>query len=244
LRDGIYSIYGFVRYADEIVDSFHGYNQKELLDRFEVETYQAIFSGISLNPILNSFQHAVRKYGIQRELIDTFLSSMRTDLTKKVHDENSYKEYVIGSAEVVGLMCLHVFCNGNQVQYNLLRPYAMKLGAAFQKINFLRDANADLNGLGRIYFPNVDINNFDESAKEKILKEIADDFEDAFIGIKQLPEEARFGVYIAYIYYLALFKKIKNTPSRLILKQRIRIRNVYKMTLLVVAFFRFRLNLL
>jgi phytoene/squalene synthetase len=244
LRDDIYSIYGFVRYADEIVDSFHGYNQKDLLDRFEKETYQAIHEGISLNPILNSFQHTVNKYGIQLHLIDTFLSSMRTDLTMKVHNEESFKDYILGSAEVVGLMCLHVFCKGDLNQYELLRPNAMKLGAAFQKINFLRDANADLVGLGRVYFPHVDFNNFSEEVKKKILTEIAFDFSDGFTGIKKLPSEARFGVYIAYIYYLALFKKIKNTPSQLILKERISVRNFYKMILLISSFFKYRLNLI
>lgn len=244
LRDDIYSIYGFVRYADEIVDSFHDYNQKDLLDRFELETYQAIREGISLNPILNSFQHAVNKNSIQLHLIDTFLTSMRTDLTMKVHNEESFKDYILGSAEVVGLMCLHVFCKGDMNQYELLRPNAMKLGAAFQKINFLRDANADLVGLGRVYFPKVDFNDFSEEVKKKILDEIAVDFKAGFAGIKQLPSEARFGVYIAYIYYLALFKKIQNTPSQLILKERISVRNIYKMILLISSFFRYRLNLI
>src|SRR6478736_5348347 len=196
IRDGIYSIYGYVRFADEIVDSFHGYNQKDLLDRFEEETYNAIREGISLNPILNSFQYTVNRYEIDLELIDKFLSSMRTDLTKNIHDDNSYAEYILGSAEVVGLMCLHVFCKGDMEQYELLRPNAMKLGAAFQKINFLRDANADLNGLGRAYFPQVDFNNFNEEVKEKILKEIALDFKDGYAGIKKLPANARFGVYL------------------------------------------------
>lgn len=244
LHDDIYSIYGFVRYADEIVDSFHGFDQKTLLDKYEYETYEAIKQGISLNPILNSFQRTVNKYGIQLQLIDKFLSSMRMDLTRKVHDEESFKDYILGSAEVVGLMCLHVFCKGDMSMYELLRPNAMKLGAAFQKINFLRDANADLNGLGRIYFPHIDLNNFNEEVKEKILREIAIDFKDGYAGIKRLPPEARFGVYMAYIYYMALFKKIKNTPSRLIMKERIRVRDFSKMILLIVSLVKHRLNLI
>lgn len=244
LRDGIYAIYGFVRYADEIVDSFQGYDQKDLLDRFELETYKAIKERISINPILNSFQHAVNKYGIQLQLIDKFLSSMRTDLTLKVHDSESFETYILGSAEVVGLMCLHVFCKGDLDQYMTLRANAMKLGAAFQKINFLRDANADLNGLGRVYFPNVNWNNFNEEEKERILAGISSDFHEAYLGIKQLPGEARFGVYVAYVYYLALFRKIKRTPSQEILRQRIRIRNSYKTTLLIISFVKYRLNLI
>ena len=244
LQDGIYSIYGFVRYADEIVDTFHGFDQKTLLDKYEFETYEAIRQGISLNPILNSFQHTVNKYGIQLNLIDKFLSSMRMDLTVHVHDEESFKDYILGSAEVVGLMCLHVFCKGDMEQYESLKPNAMKLGAAFQKINFLRDANVDLNGLGRVYFPYVDFNNFNEEVKEKILKEIASDFNDGYAGIKKLPHEARFGVYMAYIYYQALFKKIKNTPSRLIMKERIRVRDVYKMILLIISVVKHRFNLI
>jgi len=244
LHDDIYSIYGFVRYADEIVDSFHGFDQKTLLDKYESETYEAIQQKISLNPILNSFQRTVNKCGIQLDLIDKFLSSMRMDLTVNVHDEESFKDYILGSAEVVGLMCLHVFCKGDMQQYEALRPNAMKLGAAFQKINFLRDANADLNGLGRVYFPHVNLNNLDEEVKEKILKEIALDFKDGYAGIKKLPHEARFGVYMAYIYYMALFKKIKNTPSRLIMKERIRVRDIYKMILLIISIVRHRLNLI
>jgi phytoene/squalene synthetase len=213
IRDGIYSIYGFVRYADEIVDTFLGFDQKELLDRFEKDTYRAIKDGISLNPILNSFQHAVNKYNIQHHLIDKFLASMRMDLTVTEHNEQSYKEYILGSAEVVGLMCLHVFCKGDRQMFESLKDKAMKLGSAFQKINFLRDANADFNGLGRTYFPQVDLTDFNENTKEEILKDIAADFHEGYLGIKQLPREARFGVYIAYIYYIALFRKIKNTPS-------------------------------
>jgi 15-cis-phytoene synthase len=244
IRNGIYSIYGFVRYADEIVDTFHQFNQKGLLSRFEAETYLAIGDGISLNPILNSFQWAVKQYKIEYDLIDKFLQSMRMDLSMKTHDKHSYQDYILGSAEVVGLMCLHVFCQGDRQKYEHLKPNAMKLGSAFQKINFLRDINADYNGLGRSYFPEIDLDNFNEVEKEKIIREIADDFHEGYQGIVQLPSEARFGVYIAYVYYLALFKKIKNTPSRLVLKERIRIRNRYKMGLLVLSFFRYRLNLI
>jgi 15-cis-phytoene synthase len=244
IRNGIYSIYGFVRYADEIVDTFHRYNQKDLLNRFEHETYLALKDGISLNPILNSFQWAVREYKIQLTLIDKFLQSMRMDLSMKAHDRHSYDDYILGSAEVVGLMCLHVFCKGDIKKYEQLKPNAMKLGAAFQKINFLRDINDDYNGLGRSYFPDVDLKNFNEDVKEKIIREIADDFHEGYKGIVQLPTEARFGVYIAYVYYLALFKKIKNTPSRLVMKERIRIRNRYKMVLLISSFFKYRFNLI
>ncbi len=244
IRNGIYSIYGFVRYADEIVDTFHQFNQKDLLDRFEVEIYLALRDGISLNPILNSFQWAVKQYKIENDLIDKFLQSMRMDLSMKTHDQHSYQDYILGSAEVVGLMCLHVFCQGDRKKYEHLKPNAMKLGAAFQKINFLRDINADYNGLGRNYFPEIDLENFNEKEKEKIIREIADDFHEGYRGIVQLPAESRFGVYIAYVYYLALFKKIKNTPSRLVLKERIRIRNRYKMGLLILSFFRYRLNLI
>ncbi|HEV8513945.1 MAG TPA: phytoene/squalene synthase family protein [Cyclobacteriaceae bacterium] len=244
IRNGIYSIYGFVRYADEIVDSFHKFDQKDLLTRFELDTYLAIRDGISLNPILNSFQWAVKQYKIENALIDKFLQSMRMDLSMKTHDKYSYQDYVLGSAEVVGLMCLRVFCQGDLKKYEQLKPNAMKLGAAFQKINFLRDINADYNGLGRSYFPEIDLHNFNEDEKEKIIREIADDFHEGYKGIVQLPAESRFGVYIAYVYYLALFKKIKNTPSRLVMKERIRIRSRYKMGLLILSFFRYRLNLI
>ena len=244
LRDPIYSIYGFVRFADEIVDTFHGFDKETLLNRFEAETYQAIEEKISLNPILNSFQKTVNEYNIERPLIELFLNSMRMDLIRKDYDSNTIDQYILGSAEVVGLMCLRVFCKGNNDQYQALKSYAMKLGSAFQKINFLRDVNADYNSLGRNYFPGLDFSNFDESSKQKIEEDIAADFEKGFEGIKKLPRDARFGVYVAYIYYLALFKKIKNTPSRLVMRQRIRIRNRYKLTLLLYSFFKHQLNLI
>lgn len=242
LRDGIYSIYGFVRFADEIVDSFHHFDQKLLLDEFERDTYRAIKLKISLNPILNSFQHAVNQYGIEPELIDKFLASMRTDLTRKSHTEESFKVYVLGSAEVVGLMCLHVFCKGDKEMYEKLRPFAMQLGAAFQKINFLRDATADYYGLGRAYFPGVDFDLFDDETKEEILKEIAQDFNGALAGIRQLPPTSRFGVYVAYTYYWALFRKIKRTPASRILRDRIRISNIGKMGLLAASICRYKLK--
>lgn len=244
LRDGIYSIYGFVRFADEIVDSFQRYDQKLLLDEFERDTYRAISQKISLNPIINSFQRAVNQYGIEAELIDKFMASMRTDLTRKSHTEESLKVYILGSAEVVGLMCLHVFCKGDRDTYEKLRPFAMRLGAAFQKINFLRDATQDYYGLGRVYFPGVDFNTFNDETKEQIIMEIAEDFNAALAGIGQLPRKARFGVYVAYTYYWALFRKIKRTPADRILRSRIRITNVRKMGLLAASLFRYRLNML
>lgn len=243
LRDPIYSIYGFVRFADEIVDTFHDYNKKELFDRFKEDTYRSIEEGISLNPILNSFQHTVKHYSIDRELIDLFLRSMEMDLYKKEYDSTGIKEYILGSAEVVGLMCLRVFCDGNNASYQKLKPNAMSLGSAFQKINFLRDLNADF-GMGRIYFPNLNLDEFDNASKKKIEESISKDFQHGYEGIRLLPRGARFGVYVAYVYYLALFKKIKNTPSEKVLQSRIRIRNRHKARLLAYSFFKHQLNLL
>jgi 15-cis-phytoene synthase len=244
LRDPIYSIYGFVRFADEIVDSFHDFDKELLLNRFETETYQAFEEKISLNPILNSFQYTVNKFNIERELIDKFMASMRMDLSKKSYDAKSIDDYILGSAEVVGLMCLRVFCMGDGALYSSLKAYAMKLGSAFQKINFLRDLNADYVKMGRNYFPDLDLNNFDEITKAKIEKDIAADFEMGYEGIKRLPRKARFGVYIAYVYYLTLFKKIRNTPPCQVLTNRIRIKNRYKITLLVYSMVKHRLNLI
>ena len=232
VRDPIYSIYGFVRFADEIVDTFHEHNKRHLLRRFRDDTYEAIRDGISLNPILNSFQHAVNKYAIDRELIDAFLSSMEMDLSMTEHNQTTFETYILGSAEVVGLMCLRVFCNGDAHQYEALKPYAMRLGSAFQKVNFLRDLKADFMGLGRAYFPGIDLNEFDDTSKRMIEQSIADDFAESLKGIRQLPRSSRFGVYVAYVYYLALFKKIRNTPSELVMKSRIRIRNRHKARLL------------
>lgn len=244
LRDPVYSVYGFVRFADEIVDSFHSYDKEKLLELFKLDTYRAIEQRISLNPILNSFQQTVNHYGIEKELIDHFLKSMEMDLTKTSYDQDGFEEYILGSAEVVGLMCLRIFCKGDDKLYERLKPYAMSLGSGFQKINFLRDLNADFIGMGRTYFPGIDLHQFDETCKQKIEKSIADDFNHAYIGIKQLPRTSRFGVYVAYVYYLALFKKIKNTSSEKVLRSRIRIRNRQKATLLAYSYVKHHLNLL
>jgi 15-cis-phytoene synthase len=244
LRDPIYSIYGFVRFADEIVDTFHDFDKAQLLDKFENDTFQAIHDKISLNPILNSFQHTVNRYKIDSSLTAQFLNSMRMDLYKTHHDENTFKEYILGSAEVVGLMCLRVFCDGNDMEYEKLKPFAMSLGSAFQKINFLRDLNDDYMVMGRVYFPGIDMEQFNEQTKKMIEQSIASDFQHAYLGIRQLPRSARFGVYIAYVYYLALFKKIKNTPSHKVLNSRIRIPNPHKAQLLAYSYFKHQFNLL
>jgi phytoene/squalene synthetase len=244
LRNPIYAIYGFVRFADEIVDTFHDYNKSDLLERFEAETWRAIKEGISLNPILNSFQKVVNTYRIDRSSIELFLRSMRMDLKRKNHDHASLQEYILGSAEVVGLMCLRVFVNGDDAQYEKLKPYAMKLGSAFQKVNFLRDLQADYLHMGRTYFPELDFEKFDDTKKRQIEASILQDFEEAREGIRQLPRSCRFGVYVAYVYYLALLRKIQNTPTDLILTTRIRIRNRQKAKLLALSFVRHQLNLL
>lgn len=244
LRDPIYSIYGFVRFADEIVDTFHEFPKAELLARFRADTFDAIREKISLNPILNSYQHTVNRFGIDDALTEQFLRSMEMDLSKTHHDTASFNEYVLGSAEVVGLMCLRVFCNGNSSEYEKLKPYAMSLGSAFQKINFLRDLNADFIGMGRVYFPGIDMNNFNDETKKQIEESVAEDFHHAHLGIRQLPKSARFGVYIAYVYYLALFKKIRNTPSAEILNKRIRIPNPHKAQLLAYSYVKHQLNLI
>jgi len=240
----IYSIYGFVRFADEIVDSFHGFNKAELLEDFKIQTYRAIDEKVSLNPILNSFQWAVNEYQIPIGLIDTFLKSMEMDLSKNQYDQNSYEQYILGSAEVVGLMCLKVFVRGSQTEYDLLKESAMKLGSAFQKINFLRDLYADYNQLGRTYFPGVDMSQFNESTKAQIEVDIAADFAAGYEGIKRLPKDSRFGVYVAYKYYHKLFLKIQQTASKKILQERIRIPNNRKYTLFVSSYLRHNLNLL
>lgn len=240
----IHGIYGFVRFADEIVDSFHSFDKSELLERFKKDTYLAIDERISLNPILNSFQFVVNEYGIDRDLIDKFLASMTMDLHKEEYTQAQYEEYILGSAEVVGLMCLKVFTEGNAVMYKKLTPSAMKLGSAFQKINFLRDLNADYNSLGRSYFPGIDVSMFDEETKRAIEADIKKDFEDGYQGIIQLPKKARFGVYLAYVYYNALFAKIANTPSNRILVERIRISNHKKAGLLFGSYLRHSFNLI
>lgn len=241
-HDPIYAIYGFVRFADEIVDSFEGYPQEKLLKKFWADTFESIDDRISLNPILNSFQQVVNAYEIDHELIKTFLKSMEMDLYKNDYDEQAYKDYILGSAEVVGLMCLKVFVDGKITRYNELKDPAMQLGSAFQKINFLRDLNADYHNLGRTYFPGVDLNGFNETTKASIEADIALDFAAGFEGIKQLPKGARFGVYIAYVYYYSLFKKIKNTHCDIILNQRVRISNKRKYGLLVSSYLRHTIN--
>ena len=228
LRTPIFNIYGFVRFADEIVDTFHDHDKEELLEQFKAETYDSIKRGISLNPVLNSFQRTVNQYNIDLKLVDAFFRSMEMDLSKKVYDVLGYEEYIYGSAEVVGLMCLYVFCEGDKALYEKLEPSARSLGAAFQKVNFLRDIKADYAGLSRTYFPGCDFNNFTEREKRQIEEDIAADFRAAFEGIKQLPLKARFGVYVAYKYYLSLFKKIKRLKPSSILESRIRIPDFLK----------------
>ena len=228
LRTPIFNIYGFVRFADEIVDTFHEYDKVLLLEQFKKETYDAIQRGISLNPILNSFQRTVNEFNIDLKLVDGFFYSMQMDLDKKVYDSQGYKEYIYGSAEVVGLMCLYVFCEGKKELYNNLEESARSLGAAFQKVNFLRDIKDDFNGLARVYFPGCDFDNFTELEKKGIEEDIHTDFRNAYDGITKLPLKARFGVYVAYKYYLSLFKKIKRMEPARVLEERIRIPNYYK----------------
>ncbi len=240
----IYSIYGFVRYADEIVDTFHDFDKKELLDNFRQDTYKAISDGVSLNPVLHSFQAIVNEYHIEQELIDSFLHSMELDLTEQDYTEEGYDEYIYGSAEVVGLMCLRVFCEGDKALYDSLLPAAKKLGSAFQKVNFIRDIKSDYEDRGRIYFPGVDFNDFSKSAKEQIEADIQQDFDDALEGIMRLPTGAKMGVYLAYRYYLKLFRKIKNCPASRIKEERIRIPDARKMGILLSTYFQARLNVL
>lgn len=242
-HDPIYAIYGFVRFADEIVDSFHDYNKSQLLERFKKDTYLAIEEKISLNPILNNFQWAVNQYHIDRELIDKFLDSMEMDLHRIEYNRNSFKEYIVGSAEVVGLMCLKVFCEGNSARYEELKEPAMHLGAAFQKINFLRDLKNDYHTLGRSYFPDIDLKRFDDETKKKIEEDISADFQKGLEGIRKLPKEARFGVYIAYVYFYNLFLKIKRVSSSRIFIERIRIPNRTKYKLLFTSFIRHQFNI-
>ncbi|MFT3682937.1 MAG: phytoene/squalene synthase family protein [Ferruginibacter sp.] len=244
LRTPVYNIYGFVRFADEIVDTFHQFDKKTLLSEFKNETYNAVERGISLNPVLNSFQQTVNTYKIPLELIDTFFRSMEMDLSRQNYDTDGYKEYIYGSAEVVGLMCLYIFCEGDRETYKRLQPFAQALGAAFQKVNFLRDAQADYVGLSRTYFPGVDFENFTPAIKKRIEEDIAADFSSAFAGIIKLPSKARFGVYVAYKYYLSLFKKIKRTNAAHVLSQRIRIPNYGKLFIVAKAGLRMQFNLL
>ncbi len=240
----IYNIYGFVRFADEIVDSFQDYNRKELIEKFRMDTLSAIQQKISLNPILNSFQHTVYAYDIEWELIDSFLKSMEMDLEQQKYSEELYNQYIFGSAEVVGLMCLRVFSEKNQDLYDELKPYAQRLGAAFQKVNFLRDINADYKILGRTYFPGVDFEHFSDINKEQIEKDIENDFKEALVGIKKLPIGSRRGVYLAYYYYKKLHKKIKNTGHKDIATTRIRIPDMDKFGLMFKSLLRHQFNYL
>ena len=244
LRQPVYNIYGFVRLADEIVDTFHAHDKEQLLQEFKKQTYEAIERKISLNPILQSFQLTVNAYQIDLALIEAFFHSMEMDLDRKVYTQNSYHEYIYGSAEVVGLMCLYIFCKGDLTKYEQLRPAAQSLGAAFQKVNFLRDIKADFEGLDRVYFPNCDFNHFTEKDKLAIEEDIQKDFENALEGIKALPLQCRFGVYVAYKYYYSLFKKIKKTKHHAILKTRIRIPDYGKVVILAKAKLRSQLNFL
>jgi len=240
IRSAIYAIYGYVRLADEIVDSFHDYDKEKLLSRLKLETENALSERISLNPILHSFQETVLKYNIDRKLIDQFLHSMAMDLNKIDYNSDLYEEYIFGSAEVVGLMCLQVFTEGKNEQYEALKPYAMKLGSAFQKINFLRDLKEDYQILGRTYFPNVDMEIFDNAVKCEIEKEIQKEFKEALVGIKKLPPSAMFGVYLAYRYYLSLFKKIKSKSSKDILNNRVRVSNPEKAFVAFKSYVRYK----
>ncbi|HEY1009086.1 MAG: phytoene/squalene synthase family protein [Daejeonella sp.] len=242
IRDSIYAIYGFVRIADEIVDSFEGFDRKQLLTKFRVETYEAIGQRISTNPILNSFQRAVHNYEIDLELVDVFLNSMEMDLHQIDYSREKFDLYILGSAEVVGLMCLHVFCQKDMETFEKLKPYAMKLGAAFQKVNFLRDLKDDYELLGRNYFPSVNFNEFRAHEKSQIEEEIAQDFKEALIGIKMLPSCCRGGVYLAYVYYISLFKKIKKLPPSKILAERVRINNTQKLGLMVNSMVQYKMN--
>ena len=245
IRQDIYNIYGSVRLADEIVDTFHDFDKKILLDRFIDELDYSLKNNISTNPILNSFQFTVNKYKIDYELIDAFLTSMKMDLKKvKYSTEKEYKDYIYGSADVVGLMCLKVFVGGDEETYNRLKPSAMSLGSAFQKVNFLRDLNADYSLLNRTYFPNLDFNEFDDDAKMLIMNEIEEDFRKALKGIYELPNNSKFGVYAAYKYYKRLLKKLKKTSYLKIKNQRVRVPNYQKVDVLARSYVRYRLNIL
>jgi phytoene/squalene synthetase len=235
-RWAVFSIYGLVRVADEIVDTFHGYNKEKMLLDFKAQTYQAMEDGISTNPVLHAFQLAANQFGIGKDLIEPFFQSMEEDLDTSAHSAESYSEYIYGSAEVVGLMCLKVFCNGDDVEYNHLVPFARSLGAAFQKVNFLRDIRSDVDERGRVYFPGVDFNHFTDADKYEIIQDVKKDFSHAYKGIVQLPVGCRLGVYTAYIYYLKLLEKIERTTAVDILESRIRIPNSQKIALLAQSF--------
>ena len=244
LRQPIFNIYGFVRFADEIVDTFHAFDKAALLEQFKKDTYNAIDRKLSLNPVLHSFQRTVNVYGIDHHLIDAFFRSMEMDLSQNIYDCNGYREYIYGSAEVVGLMCLYIFCDGNKEKYEKLKAQARSLGAAFQKVNFLRDIRADYNGMNRIYFPGCDFKNFTGEAKQKIEEDIQNDFRMAYQGILHLPIKARFGVYVAYKYYLSLFNRIKRLQPARIMEERVRIPNYRKLLIILRAGVKNQLNLI
>jgi phytoene/squalene synthetase len=245
IRQDIFNIYGFVRLADEIVDTFHDYPKQELLEDFEKELWRSVDNKISLNPILNSFQHTVNKYSIPKDLINSFLDSMKMDLEKKEYKSvEEYKKYIYGSADVVGLMCLKVFVKGSESSFSELSPFAISLGSAFQKVNFLRDLKDDSNVLNRVYFPNVDMNNFNEKSKKEIILEIEKDFANSVKGIVKLPKNSKFAVYIAYRYYNKLLKKLKRTSSENIVKKRIRIHNLQKFIVIARSYVKYQLNLI
>lgn len=243
IRRPIYAIYGFVRLADEIVDSFHDFNKEQLFKEFKIDVYKALDNTISTNPVLNSFQQTVHTYQIERNWIDLFLESMEMDLTKNTHTVNSYNKYILGSAEVVGLMCLHVFCNGDKTIFDTLKEPAMRLGSAYQKVNFLRDIGEDVHQLGRVYFPEIELSEFNETVKKQLICDIDADFKAGYRGIVNLPKVARFGVFLSYIYYYSLLKKIKRTPAPNLLKTRIRISNKRKYALLLFNTFRYKLTI-
>jgi phytoene/squalene synthetase len=244
VRNPIYAIYGFVRLADEIVDSFHNYPKSQMLAELKEETFTAIERGISINPVINSFQQVVNRFGIKHDLIVQFLKSMEMDLSEQVYNAEKYEEYVMGSAQVVGLMCLHVFTNGNEVEFERLRKPAMKLGSAFQKVNFLRDVNADYLELNRTYFPNVDLSVFSDDSKRAIEEDILKELEEALNGIRQLPRSCRKGVYLAYVYYKQLFRKIAKVPAEKVMSERIRVSNGHKFYLMFDSLIRYKLNVL
>ena len=245
IRQDIYNIYGFVRLADEIVDSFHDYDKEALFVQFEADLESALINKISLNPILNSFQETYHTYALEKDMVDAFMNSMRQDLHKTVyHTEEEYKNYIYGSADVVGLMCLKVFVNGDNERYETLKQTAMALGSAFQKVNFLRDLKADHDQLNRTYFPNTDLNNLDEISKKAIIDDIEKDFSEGLKGIKQLPLEAKFGVFMAYRYYNQLLIKLKTTPALEIKSTRIRVPDYKKVELLTRSYVKYQLNLL
>lgn len=244
LRKHIYNIYGFVRMADEIVDSFHNYDKSKLLCEFRRDTFDAIEQGISLNPILNAFQNTVNKFQIDQQLINSFLDSMASDLEHSKMDRESFEKYILGSAEVVGLMCLSVFVEGDKSKYEQLTPSAMKLGAAFQKVNFMRDIRADYLHLGRSYFPGIDLDKFEDYEKSIIEAEIEKDFEEALRGIRMLPDSSRGGVYLAFIYYRHLLRKIRKTSAKAIMEKRIRVPNSWKFGLMISSLFKLRLNII